>query len=60
MVGRLFGRFFIVFGRFFNRNIWSPWGYLTIDSNLIMDIESEKEKEEELRVGTVPFLISIK
>ena len=24
MVGRLFGRFFIVFGRFFNRNIWSP------------------------------------
>ncbi len=49
MVGRLFGRFFIVFGRFFNRNIWSPWGYLTIDSDLIMDIESEKEKEEELR-----------
>jgi len=25
MVGRLFGWFFIVFGRFFNRNIWSPW-----------------------------------
>ncbi len=25
MVGWLFGRFFIVFGRFFNRNIWSPW-----------------------------------
>jgi hypothetical protein len=24
MVGRLFGRFCIVFGRFFNRNIWSP------------------------------------
>jgi hypothetical protein len=24
MVGRLFGRFFIVFGRFYNRNIWSP------------------------------------
>ena len=25
MVGRLFGWFFIVFGQFFNRNIWSPW-----------------------------------
>ncbi len=25
MVGQLFGRFFIFFGRFFNRNIWSPW-----------------------------------
>jgi len=25
MVGWLFGRFFIVFGRFFNKNIWSPW-----------------------------------
>ncbi len=25
MFGRLFGRFFIVFGRFFNKNIWSPW-----------------------------------
>jgi hypothetical protein len=25
MVEQLFGRFFIVFGRFFNRNIWSPW-----------------------------------
>jgi hypothetical protein len=24
MFGRLFGRFFIVFGRFFNKNIWSP------------------------------------
>ena len=24
MVGRLFGRFFIVFGQFFNKNIWSP------------------------------------
>ncbi len=24
MVGQLFGWFFIVFGRFFNRNIWSP------------------------------------
>jgi hypothetical protein len=24
MVGRLFGRFFIVFGRFFSKNIWSP------------------------------------
>ena len=24
MVGQLFGQFFIVFGRFFNRNIWSP------------------------------------
>ena len=25
MFGQLFGRFFIVFGRFFNKNIWSPW-----------------------------------
>jgi hypothetical protein len=25
MVGRHFGRFFIVFGRFFHKNIWSPW-----------------------------------
>jgi hypothetical protein len=25
MVGRLFGRFFVVFGRFFLKNIWSPW-----------------------------------
>ncbi len=24
MVGRLFGQFFIVFGQFFNKNIWSP------------------------------------
>ena len=24
MFGRLFGQFFIVFGRFFNKNIWSP------------------------------------
>jgi hypothetical protein len=25
MVGRLFGQFFIVFGQFFHKNIWSPW-----------------------------------
>jgi hypothetical protein len=25
MVGRLFGQFFIVFWRFFLKNIWSPW-----------------------------------
>ncbi len=25
MVGRLFGRFFVVFWRFFHKNIWSPW-----------------------------------
>ena len=25
MVGRLFGQFFVVFGRFFHKNIWSPW-----------------------------------
>jgi hypothetical protein len=24
MVGHFFGLFFIVFGRFFNKNIWSP------------------------------------
>jgi hypothetical protein len=24
MVGRLFGRFFVVFGQFFHKNIWSP------------------------------------
>jgi hypothetical protein len=24
MVGQLFGRFFVVFGRFFHKNIWSP------------------------------------
>jgi hypothetical protein len=24
MVGQLFGRFFIVFGQFFHKNIWSP------------------------------------
>jgi hypothetical protein len=25
IVGRLFGQFFVVFGRFFHKNIWSPW-----------------------------------
>ncbi len=30
MVGQLFGRFFIVFGQFFNRHIWSPWSPLGI------------------------------
>jgi len=25
IVGQLFGRFFIVFGQFFHKNIWSPW-----------------------------------
>ena len=24
MVGQLFGRFFIIFGQFFHKNIWSP------------------------------------
>jgi hypothetical protein len=25
MVGQLFGQFFVVFGQFFHKNIWSPW-----------------------------------
>jgi hypothetical protein len=30
MVGRLFGQFFIVFGQFFNRNIWSPCSVINL------------------------------
>jgi hypothetical protein len=29
MVGRLFGQFFVVFGQFFNKNIWSPCFYFS-------------------------------
>jgi len=29
MVGQLFGRFFVVFGQFFHKNIWSPWSQET-------------------------------
>jgi hypothetical protein len=30
MVGQLFGQFFIVFGQFFHKNIWSPCKASTI------------------------------
>jgi hypothetical protein len=42
--GRLFGRFFIVFGRFFHKNIWSPWHQLAEKTNFPRTFDKKKKK----------------